>query len=205
MVQGKDKCTLDKNALIKIQAQPKEVSDHYLVNLQKLIPGCSFSKGYVFRDHVADTSLPKAPRVPTNLKAFLDVIAYAEGTRNEYNYSFTHARFNSYRDHPRALYCSFGLCSDAAGRYQFLSTTWDELASQAGLSDFSPANQDLAAIQLLINIGAYSTVLNANSFGVFSDALYLSSGTWASLPGSPHGQPIKPAHELWDVYTRARW
>ena len=136
----------------------------------------------------------------SNVAAFLDVIAYAEGTQSHYNYSFGFHVFSSYDDHPRELYCEGSLCSDAAGRYQFLSTTWDPLRNAADLPDFSPENQDRAAVLLLKQIDAYSAVTDISSFDDFYEALKLCATTWASLPGSPYGQPTHSASELWSVF-----
>jgi muramidase (phage lysozyme) len=62
-------------------------------------------------------------------------------------------RFESFADHPRIKEViragpNAGLTSDAAGRYQFLSSTWDTERAKLGLRDFSPANQDKAAWDL---------------------------------------------------------
>lgn len=64
------------------------------------------------------------------VQAFLDTIASAEGTASPdgYRIQYTGTKFASFQDHPREIKCGrrYGkkLCSDAAGRYQFLSTTW---------------------------------------------------------------------------------
>jgi muramidase (phage lysozyme) len=89
------------------------------------------------------------------VKAFLDTIATAEGTATPdgYRTQYTGTKFVSFSDHPRELKCGRRyrkkLCSDAAGRYQFLSTTWDRFAKKFGVKDFSPHNQDLMAIELI--------------------------------------------------------
>lgn len=124
--------------------------------------------------------------------AFLDLIAWAEGTNDDYNVIFTHARFEG-NAHPRQIKCSGSLCSDAAGRYQFLSSTWDGL----GLPDFSPANQDKGAIALLKQSGAYDLVLKGDVQGAIAKA----SGTWASFPGNSYGQPTKPIDQLLSKYN----
>ncbi len=73
-----------------------------------------------------------APWLPGNVSAFLDVIAYAEGTQaygpqDGYNVMFTHVFFRDYSRHPDIINCGGGWCSDAAGRYQFLFQTWEEV------------------------------------------------------------------------------
>lgn len=98
------------------------------------------------------------------VKAFLDTIAAAEGTATPdgYRTQYTGTKFASFQDHPREMRCGrrYGkkLCSDAAGRYQFLSTTWDRFAKKFGVRDFSPQNQDLMAIELIRERGALGDI-----------------------------------------------
>jgi len=98
------------------------------------------------------------------VKAFLDTIAAAEGTASPdgYRTQYTGTKFASFQDHPREMRCGrrYGkkLCSDAAGRYQFLSTTWDRFAKKFSISDFSPENQDLMAIELIREKGALEDI-----------------------------------------------
>ncbi len=98
------------------------------------------------------------------VKAFLDTIATAEGTATPdgYRTQYTGTKFASFQDHPREMRCGrrYGkkLCSDAAGRYQFLSTTWDRFAKKFGLKDFSPENQDLVAVELIREKGALEDI-----------------------------------------------
>ncbi len=98
------------------------------------------------------------------VKAFLDTIAAAEGTAaaDGYRTQYTGTKFASFSDHPREMRCGrrYGkkLCSDAAGRYQFLSTTWDRFAKKFGVKDFSPQNQDLMAIELIREKGALEDI-----------------------------------------------
>ncbi|MEG4107867.1 glycoside hydrolase family 104 protein [Microcoleus sp. S13_C5] len=98
------------------------------------------------------------------VKAFLDTIAAAEGTASPDGYRtlYTGTKFVSFQDHPREMRCGrrYGkkLCSDAAGRYQFLSTTWDRFAKKFSISDFSPQNQDLVAVELIREKGALEDI-----------------------------------------------
>lgn len=137
-----------------------------------------------------------------NVKAFLATIRYAEGTSGTdgYKIMFTGKRFSSFAQHPKQIQCSFyagkRLCSDAAGAYQFLSTTWEPL----GLPDFSPTNQDKGAIKLIEKAGALELV---NS-GKFEEAIIKVSPIWASLPNSSgqstYNQPVKAMKELRKIY-----
>lgn len=119
-----------------------------------------------------------------NLEKFLFLITETEGTDRQgtpYNELFGYGNFNDYSSHPNIKITSGGYTSTAAGRYQILKGTYDSL----GMKDFTPLSQDKAAIQLIINDGAYNDVIN----GDFATAIAKTNKTWASLPGSPYGQP----------------
>lgn len=87
--------------------------------------------------------------------------------------------------HPREAVTAAGLRSTAAGAYQFLATTWDECAKALELADFSPGNQDLAAVYLMQRRGAIGRI----QAGELEAAVKACASIWASLPGSPYGQP----------------
>lgn len=124
-----------------------------------------------------------------HVKAFLALIKYTEGAG--YQTIFGGERFSSFDDHPRrAITKTLGgkpITSTAAGAYQFLSRTWDECATACGLSDFSPVSQDIAALYLIERRRALAAVLD----GDWKTALERCNREWASLPGSPYGQPTK--------------
>lgn len=119
-------------------------------------------------------------------KSFLDMVSVPEGTNgpNGYRTMFTGKLFDDFSDHPRKLQGPPGLRSDAAGRYQFLSTTWDECATALNLPDFSPPSQDRAAIFLIKRAGALSHV----DAGRVRQACEICSFIWASLPPGRFGQ-----------------
>lgn len=135
----------------------------------------------------------KQLRNNANVKKFLDLLAYTEGTTgNGYYTAFGGGRLAHLNDHPR--YSKKFKQTDgktnttsAAGRYQFLRRTWDGLAKKYGFRDFGAENQDLGAIALLIQNGAMPHILKGN----WGQAVAKSGGTWASLPSSPHPQPTK--------------
>lgn len=121
-----------------------------------------------------------------NVRKFLDVISKAEGTTTHgYNTGFGNVRFDSLADHPRTKK-SFkqtdgkSNLTSAAGRYQFIAPTWDGVAKQLGLTDFSAKNQDLGAIQLLYEAGAMPSILK----GDWTNAIKKTGKTWASFPSS---------------------
>lgn len=213
---GSEKCRLFGGADIRSATAPELVEDHYLIDMTTHIPGCEFAIGYVWTGHVAETSRPdiepEDPDVPDNGGtdlchanisvrecALLSTIAYAEGTDERYDIIFSFETFTSYADHPRRTICSGAYCSDAAGRYQFLAMTWDWVAPKLDLSDFSPASQDLAALWL-IDYRGVENIDSIDTYQEFVDAMYDLNLEWASLPGSPYGQPTHSAEDLWVEY-----
>jgi muramidase (phage lysozyme) len=199
---GTEKCAVAAHTKIVLSEQPKFSGNHYFVKTAELLSNCSFKEGYLFTGHVTKTSIKSL--FSGNMRAFLDVIAYAEGTGDNYNYIFSFATFSGYFDHPRRVICSGGYCSDASGRYQIKSTTWDDVRRSLGLTDFSPWSQDRAAVQLIKWRGAADDVENIDGPNSFANALYGVRLEWASLPHSPYGQPIKSVGELWSKYQLFR-
>lgn len=138
-----------------------------------------------------------------NVRAFLDMIAFAEGTAGHgddgYNVLFGYGTFDSYIDHPR-IYVPFGnTTSSAAGRYQFLARTWDGLKTKLGLPDFGPASQDAGAVELIRQRGALADV----QAGRVVQAIGKVAKIWASLPGAGYGQPERRQSALLEAFARA--
>lgn len=129
-----------------------------------------------------------------NVAAFLRVIRAGESGQgvDAYRTMYGGGLFNveaGWR-HPNTKVTAGGYTSTAAGAYQFLARTWEALSARYGFADFSPGNQDLGAIALIVGRGAIADVLN----GDLVAALPKCGREWASLPGSPYGQPtITPA------------
>ena len=129
-----------------------------------------------------------------NLRAFLDTLAWSEGTDNSLQATRNkgydvmvgqNLLFVSYRDHPRiVVQINPKLASSAAGRYQILQKTFDEYKVKTGVKDFSPASQDAIAIRLIKDRKALEDV----EAGRFEEAVKKCNTIWASLPGSPYGQ-----------------
>lgn len=139
------------------------------------------------------------------VRRFLDAIGSAEGTDTHgYNTAFGGGRLESLADHPRQLY-DFKQTdgtpnkTSAAGRYQFLQSTWDDLAKSLNLPDFGPESQDIGAVELLRRNGALPAVLA----GDYDTAIKKSGATWASLPSSPYAQPKRSAGFMANVLDQA--
>lgn len=139
------------------------------------------------------------------VRAFLAMLRYCEGTAGPHGHRtmFGGGLFDGYADHPRqAITRTLGgkpITSTAAGAYQFLSLTWDGLVKQYGFPDFSPACQDEAAVALIAGRGALADVIA----GRVEQAVAKCAREWASLPGSPYGQPTRTMAQVLEQYTAA--
>lgn len=114
-----------------------------------------------------------------NLQKFLQLITRAEGTDLQgtpYNELYGFSNFTDFSRHPNKKVTKNGITSTAAGRYQILYKTYQDL----GLKDFSPKSQDYGAIKLIADHGALPDVLA----GAWPDAIYKVRKVWASLPGA---------------------
>ena len=137
----------------------------------------------------------------------LDSTAFAEGTskyqNDGYNTMFTGKQFSGFKDHPRKLQTGGGYTSDAAGRYQFLSMTWDPLAKKLGLKDFSPTSQDKAAIELSRQYDVTQELLQKE--GMSMKVSSLLGRQWASFPGKTigMGQPTQELKGIQNVYQKS--
>lgn len=124
--------------------------------------------------------------------AFLDTIADAEGVQYGYKTLFGNTELESLDAHPKIVK-KFRTKSGkddqttAAGRYQFLGDTWDDLTRRLGLDSFGELNQDLGAVELIRRAGALDDIVE----GRFEQAVSKLGGTWASLPSSPYDQPTR--------------
>lgn len=196
-------CVLAADTVYRTEGKPGFEGDYVVVRLAEPIPGCGLQKGYISMSDVSASSAGGAWELPRTVRAFLDTLAYSEGVNEHYDYIFTFVAFSNYADHPRRRICSGHLCSDAAGRYQFLSSTWDSLARSLGLADFTPPSQEKAVMEIIRRAGAYKAVEKSDVYANFSAALKKLNGTWASLPGSPYGQPTHSATSLWKYYKAA--
>lgn len=140
-----------------------------------------------------------------NVQAFLRVIRVGEGTAGPDGYRtlFGGGLFESFADHPRQritrTMAGRPITSTAAGAYQFLSRTWDETARIMGLRDFTPASQDLGAVGRIAARGALEDV----KAGRFDAAIRKVALEWASMPGSPYGQPVITWDRARAIYAAA--
>ncbi len=156
----------------------------------------------------APRTSPTAYVITPERRALLDTIRFAEGTwkggsETGYRVLYGGGLFASLERHPEVT-VHRRYSSAAAGAYQFLPNTWREASRKLALRDFSPANQDQAALYLVERRGALEAV---DRSGLGSGVLARLSREWASLPashgGSHYGQPVKSREELISFYANA--
>jgi muramidase (phage lysozyme) len=141
--------------------------------------------------------------ISKNLKAFLDMIAWSEGTtriegnKDGYNVLVGGGLFTDMTNHPHQLiHVNQRLDSTAAGRYQLLARYYDFYRKLLGLNDFSPASQDAIAIQQIKECRALKDV----EAGRFNIAVNKCAHIWASLPGANYGQHENKLPKLQEMY-----
>ena len=72
------------------------------------------------------------------------------------------------------------------------------MVRQYGFTDFGQGNQDLAAVALIAGRGALADALA----GRIPQAIAKCAREWASLPGSPYGQPMRTIEQALATYAK---
>ncbi|MFV8873624.1 glycoside hydrolase family 104 protein [Serratia fonticola] len=152
-----------------------------------------------------------------NLRAFLDMLAWSEGTstspatkNNGYDVIVTGADkkpevFTDYSDHPfnkgrpSKKINSKGLTSSASGRYQFMLKDWGHYRALLKLPDFGPESQERWATQLIKERRALPDIEAGN----ITSAISKCRNIWASLPGAGYEQPEHSLSKLLAQYKAA--
>ena len=154
-IDADEKFDLPKDQTLEVNWVKAAANNHWQFELTDSRLG--FFNWFAYEPHVriegAGVPGHTTPGISSQVKAFLDMISVPEGTSgpNGYRVCFTGVLCvpADFSHHPRIRHRGGGLVSDAAGRYQFLASTWDGVASKLGLRDFSPENQDRAAVELI--------------------------------------------------------
>ena len=134
-------------------------------------------------------------------KAFLDMLAWSEGTdngrrENQKSWLWRHCRrrlFTDYSDHPRKLVTlNPKLKSTGAGRYSFFPVGGMPTASSLAWKTSLPKSQDAVALQQIKERGALPMI----DRGDIRQAIDRCSNIWASLPGAGYGRFRRKADSL---------
>ena len=137
-----------------------------------------------------------------------NVIKLGEGTQGSKGYTtmFTGKQFTDTSKHPELINRSGRHASDAAGAYQFLSTTWKPAAAKLGITDFSPESQEKVGKYLAQQRGMNTDVVHTTKASL-GKALNKIAPEWASMPTlatgtSYYGQGGINLDEAWAEYNR---
>ena len=125
-------------------------------------------------------------------KAFLDMLAWSEGTDNGRQKTRNHGYdvivggelFTDYSDHPRKLVTLNPKLKSTAPDATSFFPVGGMPTKQLGLKDFSPKSQDAVALQQIKERGALPMI----DRGDIRQAIDRCSNIWASLPGAGYGQ-----------------
>lgn len=141
------------------------------------------------------------------VQKLLNTIRYAEGTSGPKGYTtlFGGGQFSDTSRHPDRVISAGGYNSAAAGAYQFMPGTWQNVANALQLKSFGPKEQDIAgaylAHQRLRPIGGFARLEKEGLSPAVAAAL---APEWASFPtqsgASYYGQPVKSLQKLQEVY-----
>src|SRR5690554_649718 len=123
-------------------------------------------------------------------RALLETIAGPE-SKGDYNVIYGGSQFDDFSDHPRKAVPIMsgpnkGRTSSAAGKYQFIGSTWDDVSSRHGIPDFSPESQDKAAWALATEEYKRDTGRDLEAdlaAGDLSRVAPSLRNQWTSLPG----------------------
>jgi muramidase (phage lysozyme) len=193
----------------KADLQSKQQSEFDTVGAFKSVkPSSGDSSGKVTTGaSTAPTSSTTGEGLSNGWAKWSRLIKAGEGTSGDkgYNTMFTGAQFSDTSKHPRQINSSNGLSSDAAGAYQFLSTTWDGAKNTLGLTDFSPASQEKAGKYLAQQRGLQVDTVFTDKAS-FLKELDKIAPEWASMPTvatgtSYYGQGGLTPDEAWRIYN----
>ncbi|EHP8183767.1 glycoside hydrolase family 104 protein [Escherichia coli] len=146
------------------------------------------------------------------VRAFMRMIRVGEGTVGEVGYetlfgkqSFIKDYHKDFSDHPNIIITRSTLKSSAAGAYQVMGYTWNDLnmlsyRKKYGIVDFSPKSQDEFCVLILKykRKGALKLIIDGDIDG----ALDILSYEWASLPPARYPQPTKSKSEVMSLYNK---
>lgn len=145
------------------------------------------------------------------LKAFLSVISFSEGTDRyggedaSYHILVSGKYIEDLSKHP-GIYVKLrpGLTSSAFGRYQILEKYAKHYMRQLGLPDFGPTSQDKIAIQLIKECKALDDIYE----GRIRQAIYKCRSRWASFPPPPgagklYNQRVESIEKMLDIFKKS--
>ncbi len=141
----------------------------------------------------ADLRLPQ-------IRATLDTIAWAEGGRS-YGTLYGGGTFSDFSKHPNRRITAGGYTSTAAGRYQFLYSTYVDHSRTLGITDFSPHSQDLLALREADVKGGLPYFRRGDFVGGLKALGANGRCAWAALPYAGCNQKMRGINETVNYYN----
>lgn len=196
--------TVGGNKRLSIKFQPIHLS---MIGVLVLVSAVAVnSKTFGFGVTQPQISTTTNSNLSPRMRAFLATIRWAEtGTSDESSYTklVFNGRFNNnFATHPRIKQCASingkRVCSTAAGGYQMLDISWDDVAPDLGLKDFSPPSQDKMAIEYIRRNNAIRDIEGGNVETAFCKV----GKIWASLICNNYGQNPKSLEQLKNYYNK---
>ncbi len=147
------------------------------------------------------------------VRAFLRMIRVGEGTLGASGYeklfggsSFIKDHGKTFGDHPQIKINKSGYTSSAAGAYQVMGYTWNDVSvvrfrRKLGILDFTPQSQDKLCVALL-KFKVRGDALELIVAGEIKKAIENCSWEWASLPPGRYGQPIETMEQALENYEK---
>lgn len=153
-----------------------------------------------------------------NVKAFLRIIRRGESHETDegafaalYGWTPTNGKvITDFADHPRQAFMSPWGWTSAAGAFQAMcavpgkvkTDTWGDFTRWCAGENFRPSfsveDQTLFAVWCISRRGALADVINGN----VEVAIGKCNREWASLPGSPYGQPVIQMPEALRIWNK---
>ena len=198
--------SITQNDLKKFQDLNKKFEKTLDILIEKSGPGIGTDLTNKSAQNVTPGSAPMDPNAlgqatdavkDPNVKAFLDTLANVE-SGGQYNVSVGGAKFSDMSKHPEMYNAELG--SDAAGRYQFISTTFKPIAQRLGLNDFSPKSQDLAAVQYLKDLGVLDEIMTGDKAKIEDVIRRLKGSKWTGLKRYGSGQGFEYFQRRKQIY-----
>lgn len=170
------------------------------LNNQNQLSGDRSSKFIAFSIFQKPKKIEKLSLQEIRQRAFLDTIAYAEGSKWDICYGGYKANYAN-KSYPCPRRKLNGITSSAFGAFQILDTTWRANADKDCKSNYNKLCQIKIANKLLKNGGISKLVKT----GKITHAIYKSSRIWASMPTSrgksAYGQPSHKVNKLLGYYN----
>ncbi len=212
------KSTLSNWAVDAIEKETGALIEHEKARMDKLEWMSQFFSPMVwhfhpilFIKHLSISDHIEVENVEAKIRAFMRMIRVGEGTVGLSGYeklfggsSFIKNNRKTFSEHPQVKIKSNGLTSSAAGAYQVMGYTWNDMKvkrDKYGILDFSPKYQDLFCLVLLkckVKGNTIGDIIGGN----IKKAIENSSWEWASLPPGRYGQPVVSMNDALNNYKK---